>query len=105
MAEKIFWSRTHYRSIVDHPEEVKDILIYLRRHGDLRVNAKYVELLWMQFSNRTSSDDFRPVTDIALESFGNWLDGGMDGADYGEVEEKYSKWDHKSKEHPFSTSS
>lgn len=95
------------RSIVDHPDEIATIMNYLRKLGDLRANAKKVELLWMWFSKK-SGETFRAVTDTALENFATWLESGMDENDYFSVLQQYEEWEkspNKSKEIPASAES
>ena len=95
------------RSIVDHPDEIATIMNYLRKLGNLRANAKMVELSWIQFSGKFfAGASWAPVNDDSLSQFATWLESGMDENDYYTVQEKYAEWEkspNKSKELPMSS--
>lgn len=59
----------------DYPDQMEQILKYLREHGVLNVSGATVEALYYQFSADRFCAGWVIVDEAILEEFADWLSG------------------------------
>lgn len=57
----------------EFPEDMREIVRYLKEHGELKVGEKLLEALYGQFSDEVYSAQWMDVNDQNLQHFAEWL--------------------------------
>lgn len=63
------------KKFFDFPEDMKEILCYLRENGTIYVDEKTIEKLYYEFSDDQYAAGWMCVDEKLLDEFANWLEG------------------------------